>query len=130
MAIYRQIYLTFWTDQKIQNDFTPEDKYFYLYLLTNPATNLCGCYEFSMKQAITDTGYSADTIENLLVRLEKNHKVIKRDIETNEVLLLNWHKYNWSTSKKFLAGVQKIISYIKSPILQADVTEILSTKYL
>ena len=40
MAIYRNVQLSFWTDNKVEDDFTPEDKYFYLYLLTNPQTGL------------------------------------------------------------------------------------------
>ena len=32
MATFRSIHLTFWTDSKVDDDFTPEDKYFYLYL--------------------------------------------------------------------------------------------------
>lgn len=41
MAIYRNIHTTFWTDTKIADEFTPEDKYFVLYCLTNSYTNLC-----------------------------------------------------------------------------------------
>ena len=33
MAIFRNVHITFWTDPKIVDDFTPEDKYFYIYLL-------------------------------------------------------------------------------------------------
>ena len=50
MALYRTIQISFWTDTKIVDDFTPEDKYFYLYLFTNPHTNLSGCYEISKNQ--------------------------------------------------------------------------------
>ena len=57
MAIYRNVRIGFWTDTKIVDDFTPEDKYFYLYLFTNPHTNLCGCYELSFKQASVELGY-------------------------------------------------------------------------
>ena len=61
MAIYRNVQLSFWTDNKILDDFTPEDKYFYLYLLTNPHTNICGCYEISYKSMSDDTGYNNRT---------------------------------------------------------------------
>jgi len=40
MAIYRNVQLNFWTDSKVEDDFTQEDKYFYLYLITNPQTNI------------------------------------------------------------------------------------------
>ena len=40
-AVYRYVYSTFWEDPFVQG-ITPEDKYFYLYLITNPHTNQCG----------------------------------------------------------------------------------------
>ena len=66
MAVYRNIQMTFWTDVELVDGFTPEDKYFYLYLLTNPHTNLCGCYEISMKQISDEMGYTKETIEKLI----------------------------------------------------------------
>ena len=50
MAIYRSIYLSFWDDPKIADSFTPEDKLFMLYCLTNSHTNIIGCYEISVRQ--------------------------------------------------------------------------------
>jgi hypothetical protein len=113
MAIYRNIQMTFWTDTKIIDDFTPEDKYFYLYLFTNPHTNLAGCYEISIKLVAYETGYSTDTIERLLLRFSEVHKVCEYSLETKEILLLNWHKYNWSKSEKTLKGVEAVANHIK-----------------
>ena len=39
MATYRNIHLSFWTDSKVDEEFTPEDKYGYLWCLSNPHTN-------------------------------------------------------------------------------------------
>lgn len=114
MAIYRQVYMTYWTDPKVADDFTPEDKYFYLYLITNPHTNICGCYEVSIKQMAWDTGYNEDTISRLLKRLMEEHKVIEYDAETREVLILNWYKYNWSKSKDLLTSVKRTAESIKN----------------
>ena len=68
MALYRNIHLSFWQDTKVTDDFTPEDRYFYLYLLTNPHTNLCGCYEISMKQMANEMGYDAKKVIKLIER--------------------------------------------------------------
>ena len=114
MAYYRQIYTTFWTDAKIADDFTPEDKYFYLYLLTNTHTNLCGCYEISKKQISMDTGYTVDVVSRLLERLCKVHGVIAYNEENKELFLVNWHKYNWSKSEKLLKGVANEYDNIKT----------------
>lgn len=114
MAIYRTISLTFWTDSKIIDDFTPEDRYFYLYLFTNPHTDLSGCYEISTRIMANETGYSKETIERLLDRFKNIHKVIDYDSETKEVLLINWHKYNWTSSDKFRKPLLNEIGKIKN----------------
>lgn len=113
MAIYRSIQMSFWTDSKIIDDFTPEDRYFYLYLFTNPHTNLAGCYEISLKQASVETGYSPDSIENLLNRFEKVHNVIQYSRQTKEILILHWHKYNWTLSEKFRKPLRAEIDSVK-----------------
>lgn len=114
MAIYRNVQLSFWTDRKVEEDFTPEDKYFYLYLFTNPHTNLCGCYELGIRQAVRETGYNEDTILRLIDRFENVHGVISYDKKTKEILILNWHKYNWTKSGEFMKGLDKHINNVKS----------------
>lgn len=114
MAIYRTVQMTFWTDAKVVDNFTPEDRYFYLYLFTNPHTNLCGCYEIGLRSASTETGYDKETIVKLLRRFESEHNVIRYDADTKEVLLLNWHKYNWTKSKDFRKPLVKEIESVKS----------------
>lgn len=126
MAYYRQIYVTFWTDSKVEEDFTPEDKYFYLYLLTNAHTNLCGCYEIGKRQMSYDTGYTVDVIERLLSRMSDRHNVIRYNEQSKEVLLLNWHKYNWSKSDKLLKGVANEIERVKCPEFQKILIEFLA----
>lgn len=120
MAVYRNISLTFWEDIKIVDDFTPEDKYFYLYLLTNPHTNILGCYQLSYKQMVSETGYNKDTIEKLIDRMENAHKVINFDKNTNEIHIKKWYKYNWTKSNKLLKCVEKLIPEIKSEDLKKE----------
>ena len=115
VAIYRTVSLNFWTDPKVDDEFSPEDKYFYLYLLTNPHTTISGCYEISMKQMCRETGYNEDTVNRLLNRLEKQHEVIRYSAQFKEVLIMNWHKYNWSKSEKVIAGVIEQASHVKDP---------------
>lgn len=114
MAIYRNIHLTFWSDTKIVDEFTPEDKYFYLYLMTNTHTNLCGCYEVSIKQMSREMGYTQDSVESLIKRFSEVHNVIRYDFQRKEILLLNWSKYNWTKSAKFTSALEKEIESVKS----------------
>lgn len=115
MDIYRNISQSFWTDRKVVEDFTPEDRYMYLYLLTNTHTTLCGCYEVSLKQMAKETGYNTDTIERLLERFEQSHEVIKYVTETQELLIINWHRYNWSESFRVNRPLAKSIQTVKHP---------------
>lgn len=121
--------MSFWTDNKVSDDFTPEDRYFYLYLFTNPHTNLCGCYEVSIKQMSNETGYSKDSIENLIDRFEKVHKVLRFSKETKEILLLNWSKYNWTSSEKFRKPLAKEIESVKNLDFRAFLVDVFENGY-
>ena len=114
MALYRSIHLSFWTDSKIDDYFTPEDKYFFLYLLTNPHTRICGCYEISIRAMSRELGYNEDAVFRLLNRMEMEHDVIRYSRETKEVLILHWSRYNWTDSPKLEKAVRKDSESIKN----------------
>jgi len=125
MAIYRKININFWEDEKIIDEFTPEDKLFMLYLMTNPHTNQIGCYQISIRQIEFETGYTKETIIKLIKRFEEVHNIIKYSEETKEILILNWHKYNWSSSPKIFACMMKEYEQIKSNELKTIIDTLL-----
>lgn len=129
MSGYRNISVSFWTDSKVDDDFTPEDKYFYLYLLTNPHTNLCGCYEISLKQMERETGYNTDTVNRLIRRMQETHGVIRYCSETKEVLILNWYKYNWAKSPKVRTAVISVASHLKHEPFKKYIIDMVSIRY-
>lgn len=94
MAKFRMIYTEFWNDSRVVEEFTPEDKYFFLYLLTNPKTTQIGIYEITKKQMAFDIGYSRESVNALLDRFINNHKLIKYNDKTRELAIKNWGKYN------------------------------------
>lgn len=100
MAKYRQVYTEFWEDPKVQEEFTPEDRYFYLYLLTNPRTTQIGIYQITKKQIAFELGYSTESINALIDRFENHHKLIKYNIETREIAIKNWGRYNFNKAGK------------------------------
>lgn len=130
MAIYRTVHMSFWTDPKVDDDFTPEDKYFYLYLLTNPHTNLCGCYEISMRQMVRETGYNEDTVKRLINRMETVHGVIQYDPQTKEIFIPRWGKYNWCNSQKTKDGAVKSMEFIKSEKFKKALSDTLCIPYV
>lgn len=129
MAGYRNISVSFWTDSKVDDEFTPEDKYFYLYLMTNPHTSICGCYEISMKQMERETGYNTDTVKRLIQRMQEEHNVIRYSAETKEILLLNWWKFNWSKSEKVKNAVVSVSEHIKHEPFKRYVMDMVSIRY-
>ena len=128
MAIYRSVHISFWTDVKVSDDFTPEDKYFMLYCLTNSYTNLCGCYEISVKQMSTDLGYSIETVEKLLYRFSNIHKVIFYNTENKEIFIKNWYKYNWTKSSKLNKPLLKEINLIKTEDFKKQLIDLFSKR--
>lgn len=92
MGYKRIVDTDFWTDGKV-DEFSPEDKYFMMYLLTNPFSSLLGIYEISIKQAAFHLGYTQDTIHVLLDRFENKYHMILYSPETNEIAIKNFLRH-------------------------------------
>jgi hypothetical protein len=63
-----------------------------------------------------DTGYNQETVQKLIDFFQESNK-IRYSKETNEIALLNWVKFNDSTSPKVLACVQKELYKVKNRVL-------------
>jgi hypothetical protein len=111
MAIYRQVQTSFWQDDFVLN-LTPEEKYFYLFLLTNSKTKQCGIYQLPVQVIVFETGYNQETVEKLLHRFIDYGKIIY-SIKTKEIGIVNWQKYNPAESPKVKACVNKELKEIK-----------------
>lgn len=98
MATFRFLHTDFWRDDFFL-ELTPEDKYFYIYLLTNDVCNQCGIYNFSVKIAAVELGYSIDTVKTLLARFVDYKKILYNE-KNNEVMIINWYKYNLNLNNK------------------------------
>lgn len=92
MAVYRNVQVNFWQDEFIL-DLTPEERYFYIYLLTGTKTKQCGIYVLPKRVAELETGYNMETVEKLLNRFVEYGKILY-DVETKELYIMNWLNYN------------------------------------
>ena len=115
MATFRKVHVQFWGDPFIQ-DLTPEQKFFYLYLLTNGQTKQCGIYEITKRQICYDTGYNTDTVSKLLQYCIDTDK-IKYNKDTNEIAIKNWLKYNGSDSPKVQSCINQELKGVKDTVL-------------
>lgn len=103
MAVYRNVQVNFWQDEFIL-DLTPEERYFYIYLLTGTKTKQCGIYILPKRLAELETGYSMETVEKLLNRFVEYGKILY-DAETKEIFIINWLHYN----PIFNANIEKCV---------------------
>ncbi|MGE7873801.1 DnaD domain-containing protein [Bacillus paramycoides] len=114
MAKYRHVRTTFWSDPKVTEEMTPEDRYFYLYLMTNEHTTQIGVYTITRKQMAFELGYSIESTKALLDRFTKHHELIVYNEETRELCILNWGKYNLIKGGKPVEDcIQKELKTIK-----------------
>lgn len=97
MSYKRIVNSAFWTDSKVI-DFSPEDKYFMLYLLTNPHCTLLGIYEINPKQCAFELGYSVDSVKVLFDRFENKYDVIRKS--GNEIAIKNFLRHSVITGGK------------------------------
>ena len=127
MSLYRPVSTLFWTDSKVADEYTPDDRYMWLYLLTNPQTNLLGCYQLSFSVASYQMGWSKEKVYEYIVRFCEVHKVIGYNEETHEVIIFNWYKYNWTHSPKLLTSVANLVRFVKDSDYQKYYGEIVNS---
>ena len=94
MAKFRTVNPKFWSDKKVSETFTPEDKLFMLYLLTNEHSTQLGIYSVSIKTMAFEIGWSKETIAYLLERFENNYGIVKYSKETNEIAIKNFLRHS------------------------------------
>ena len=94
MAIKRIVSVDFWTDEKVMDMFSAEDKYFMLYLLTNPHTTQLGIYKFNCKLAGFELGLSVETVKVLLDRFENKYHLVRYSATTQEIAIKNYLRHS------------------------------------
>ncbi|WP_394187124.1 DnaD domain-containing protein [Metabacillus halosaccharovorans] len=120
MAKYRMVRVDFWKNPIALEEMTPEDKYFYLYLLTNPNTTQIGIYRMTKKQMAFDLGYSVETVQSLMERFIEHHKLIRYNPITRELAIKNWGKDNLHK------GGKPVMDCIKTELKDVEDTSLIS----
>lgn len=105
----RQRYLDtkFWDDTYIVS-LDPIEKLIFIYLLTNPLTNICGIYETSLRRIGFDTGIEQAMILNILKRFEEDDKV---KYQKGYIALKNFTKYQ-ANNEKINKGIVSLLKGI------------------
>lgn len=111
MSTHRYLNVSFWQDAFVL-DLTPEEKYFYIYLMTNSKTSQIGIYELPSRVIELETGYNRETVEKLLTRFIEYEK-IEYNQPTKEIYIRNWAKFNWNNSEKVITRVKADLENVK-----------------
>lgn len=133
------IHTEFWDDPRVVEEMTPEDKFFFLYLLSNSNTTQIGIYQITKKQMAFDMGYSIESVNSLLQRFLNHHKLVKYNDQTREIAIKNWGKYNLTKGGKPVLDCIKaelknvkdgsLIRYISEQIERPEIKLIYDTYY-
>lgn len=105
MAKQRVINTHFWDDGYII-ELDPIEKLLFLYLLTNPLTDICGAYEINVRRIALDTGIDRDMILKILARFEAAQKITYKE---GWIVIHNFVK-NQSANPSVHQGVARSIN--------------------
>ena len=94
MSIKRVVDVHFWDDDKVLGTFSPEDKLFFLYLMTNPHTKQLGIYALPRQYIALEVGYALDVVDVLLDRFENVYGLIRYSYRTGEVAIKNYLRHS------------------------------------
>lgn len=113
MATQRYISTSFWDDAWVQS-IDPSEKLLYLYLMTNPLTNIAGIYKITDKRIHDDTGFNVDMIIKLLERFKKAGKAHRAG---EYIIIPSWPKHQkWREKPTIDTGIRKILSELPKSI--------------
>ena len=113
MAKYRPIKTQFWTDDWVSS-LSAQEKLLYLYLITNPATTLCGIYRVSVRYLVFETGLTQKEVESCLKRFRADGKVAHAD---GWIIIKNFEKHQ-TKSPKILEGIKRELAEIPQHIAE------------
>jgi len=116
MAEYTEICTDFWRDPIISEEMTVEDRYFYLYLLTNSHTNLIGIYPISKLRIAFELDYSLQSVEVLMKRFADHFKLIRYNPEYRELAVKDWGKLTFhEISKPVMESILSQLNEVQDP---------------
>lgn len=113
MAKNRYVNTHFWSDSYI-SELDPTEKLLFIYLLTNPFSNIAGVYEITLKQISLDTGIDKEMVLKLLDRFQNDKKIFY--FESSWIFIVNFTKHQEQGSDKVQTGIKRIFEELPPKI--------------
>ena len=114
MAKKRYITTDFWRDNFV-DEIDPIEKLLFLYLICNPATNLCGIYKLPLRIIDYDTCIDSRALENIFAKFSSKKKAYFLD---GWVVLPNAPKHLDISNIKISSGIKRELSQINEEIFK------------
>jgi len=115
MSTQRYISTSFWNDKWIRT-LDPSERYLYMYLLTNPQTNISGIYQITIDRIAFDTGYDERTLRPMLERFKKAGKAAF--IYDEWIILPSWPKHQkWEIKETIKKGIDSVVKSLPQKVL-------------
>ena len=115
MGTQRYISTSYWDDEWVQT-LDPPEKLMYLYLMTNPLTNIAGVYKITDRRISFDTGFNGGTIKAILNKFEKAGKAHRIG---EYIAIPKWPKHqNWEKAPKIKEGINSCLIKLDTETLK------------
>jgi hypothetical protein len=111
MDLRRSINVKFWTDEWIEK-LDQKGKLLFLYLLTNPLTNLLGIYKISIKRISFETGLTEEAIKDCL----KSFESVLKCFYIDEYIVLTNHLKNQNLNTNMVKNVMSDFNNIPNSL--------------
>lgn len=116
MAKFRKVHTNFW-DDPLMEKLSPDNRYFYLFLMTNPLCTECGIYPITIRKMCNYTGYNEDSIKSLIKVFEIDYSRIVYDTSTEEICILKKPNYIDRLGKPVIDCLNSEFGKIKNKLL-------------
>ncbi len=113
MATQRYVSTSFWDDSWIRS-LNPQEKFLYLYLMTNSLTNIAGVYKITLERISFDTGLKCAVVEQILEKFTKQRKAC---LYGEYIIIPAWPNHQkWEVRSKIKVGIEIILERIPESV--------------
>lgn len=124
MGIKRVINTDFWKDDVVAEQYSAEDRYFMLYLLSNPNTKQCGIYHLPVRTIAFEMGYKESAAQAILDRFCTHFHNVVYNPETKEIAILNFLKHS------IVKGGKPVEDCIRQELTQIKDASLINVVYI
>ncbi len=109
MSKQRVIKDEMWDDEWFY-DLDPSEKLLWVFLLTNPRSNIAGIYKINSRWVSQTTGFEKDVVKNIMGRFKKDKKIL---YENDWIAIINFHKHLPYRNENIAKGIKRLYEEMK-----------------